>query len=92
MFDEPVIEISTKKVTTVTPDTSIAKAIGIMEKSNFHNLIVFDSATIYMVNIQDLLLASNPESHVDAFMFRPHCSPVRLSHQWLAYPCAYSAA
>jgi len=73
MFDEPVIEISTKKVTTVTPDTSIAKAIGIMEKSNFHNLIVFDSAAIYMVNIQDLLLASNPESHVDAFMFRPHC-------------------
>ncbi len=73
MFDEPVIDISTQKVTTVTPDTTIAKAIGIMEKNKFHNLVVLDSAEIYMVNIQDLLLASNPESHVDAFMFTPHC-------------------
>jgi len=40
MFDEPVIEISTKEVTAITPDTSIAKAIGIMEKNNFHNLVV----------------------------------------------------
>lgn len=73
MFDEPLIEISTQKVTTVTPDTTIAKAIGIMEKNKFHNLVVLDNAEIYMVNIQDLLLASNPESHVDAFMFTPHC-------------------
>lgn len=72
MFDEPVIDICTKEVTTVTPDTSIAKAIGIMETNKFHNLVVLDSAEIYMVNIQDLLLASNPESHVDAFMFTPH--------------------
>ncbi|MEA3488593.1 MAG: CBS domain-containing protein, partial [Euryarchaeota archaeon] len=72
MFDEPVIDICTKEVTTVTPDTSIAKAIGIMETNKFHNLVVLDSTEIYMVNIQDLLLASNPESHVDAFMFTPH--------------------
>ncbi|MFZ2071753.1 MAG: CBS domain-containing protein [Halobacteriota archaeon] len=73
MFDEAVIEISTRKVTTVSPDTSIAKAIGVMEKNSFHNLVVLDGGVIYMVNIHDLLLASNPESHVDAFMFTPHC-------------------
>ncbi|HID20502.1 MAG TPA: CBS domain-containing protein [Methanophagales archaeon] len=73
MFDEPVIEISTREVTTITPDTSIAKAIGIMEKNNFHNLVVLDSEEIYLVNIQDLLIASNPESYVDGVMFKPHC-------------------
>ncbi|PXF51747.1 MAG: CBS domain-containing protein [Candidatus Methanophagaceae archaeon] len=40
MFNEPVIEISTREVTTITPETSVAKAIGIMEKNNFHNLVV----------------------------------------------------
>ena len=73
MFDEPIIEISTREVSAVTPDTSIAKAIGIMEKNNFHNLVVLDSDVIYLVTIQDLLLASNPESYVEGVMFKPHC-------------------
>ncbi len=73
MFDEPVIEISTREVTAIPPDTSIAKAIGIMEKNNFHNLVVPDRDKIYLVNIQDLLVASNPESNVDGVMFKPHC-------------------
>ncbi len=73
MFDEPVIEISTREVTAIPPDTSIAKAIGIMEKNNFHNLVVLDRDKIYLVNIQDLLVASNPESNVDGVMFKPHC-------------------
>ncbi len=72
MFDEPVIEASTREVITITSDTSITKAIGIMEKKKFHNLVVLDSAEIYLVNIQDLLIASNPESNVDEFMFKPH--------------------
>ncbi|MHC1610409.1 MAG: CBS domain-containing protein [Candidatus Methanospirareceae archaeon] len=74
MFDEPVIEISTREVVTITPDTSIATAIGIMEKKKFHNLVVRanENDAIYLVNIQDLLLASNPDSHVDGFMFKPH--------------------
>ncbi len=73
MFDEPVIEISTREVTAIPPDTSIAKAIGVMEKNNFHNLVVPDRDKIYLVNIQDLLVASNPESNVDGVMFKPHC-------------------
>ena len=73
MFDEPIIELSTREVSAVTPDTSIAKAIGIMEKNNFHNLVVLDSGVIYLVTIQDLLLASNPESYVEGVMFKPHC-------------------
>lgn len=74
MFDEPVIEISTREVVTITPDTSIATAIGIMEKNKFHNLVVRANANdaMYLVNIQDLLIASNPDSHVDGFMFKPH--------------------
>jgi CBS domain-containing protein len=72
MFDEPVREISTKDVVTITPDASITAAIGIMEKNHFHNLVVRDTDAIYLVNIQDLLIASNPESHVDEFMFKPH--------------------
>lgn len=74
MFDEPVIEISTREVVTITPDTSIATAIGIMEKNKFHNLVVraSENDAVYLVNIQDLLLASNPDSHVDGFMFKPH--------------------
>lgn len=72
MFDEPVIEIGTREVVTIPPETSITTAIGIMEKNHFHNLVVLDSSGIYLVNIQDLLLASNPDSHVDEFMFKPH--------------------
>jgi CBS domain-containing protein len=72
MFDEPVIEISTSDVVTITPDTSIATAIGIMEKNKFHNLVVRASEGMYLVNVQDLLIASNPDSHVEEFMFKPH--------------------
>ena len=72
MFDEPVMEISTREVVTITPDTSITTAIGIMEKNKFHNLIVRANEGIYLVNIQDLLMASNPDSHVGEFMFKPH--------------------
>jgi len=43
MLEEPVIEISTKEVKTIAPDTSIGKAIGIMEQNKFHNLLVLDS-------------------------------------------------
>ena len=73
MFDEPVIELSTKEVTAITPDTSVAKAIGIMEKNKFHNLVVLDSKEIYLVNIQDLIIAPSAESYVDGVMFKPHC-------------------
>ncbi len=73
LFDEPVIEISTREVTAVTPDTSVAKAIGIMEKNNFHNLLVLDGQEIYQINIQDLLAVSNAESNVDGLMYSPHC-------------------
>ncbi|HUV01883.1 MAG TPA: CBS domain-containing protein [Desulfobacteria bacterium] len=72
MFDEPVIEISTKEVVTITPDTSVGTAISIMEKNKFHNLVVRASEGVYLVNIQDLLLASNSDSQVDEFMFKPH--------------------
>ena len=72
MFDEPVIEISTREVVTITPDTSVGTTIGIMEKNKFHNLVVRANDGIYLVNIQDLLLASNSDSHVDEFMFKPH--------------------
>jgi CBS domain-containing protein len=72
MFDEPVMEITTRDVVTVTPETSISTAIGIMEKNKFHNLIVRANGGIFLVNVQDLLIASNPDSHVDEFMFKPH--------------------
>jgi CBS domain-containing protein len=72
MFDEPVIEISTKEVVTITPDTTVGTAIGIMEKNRFHTLVVQGGDALYLVTIQDLLLASNSDSHVDEFMFRPH--------------------
>jgi CBS domain-containing protein len=72
MFDEPVIEISTKEVVTITPDTAVGTAIGIMEKNRFHTLVVQGSDALFLVSIQDLLLASNSDSHIDEFMFRPH--------------------
>jgi CBS domain-containing protein len=72
MFDEPIVEISTRDVVTITPDTSIATAIGIMEKNKFHNLVIRANGGLYLVNVQDLLIASNPDSHVDEFMFKPH--------------------
>jgi CBS domain-containing protein len=72
MFDEPVMEITTRDVVTVTPETSVSTAIGIMEKNKFHNLIVRANGGLFLVNVQDLLIASNPDSHVDEFMFKPH--------------------
>ena len=72
MFDEPVIEISTKEVVTITPDTAVGTAIGMMEKNRFHTLVVQGSDALYLVSIQDLLLAPNSDSHVDEFMFSPH--------------------
>ena len=75
LFDEPVIEISTREVTAVTPDTPVAKAIGIMEKDNFHNLLVLDGKDIYQISVQDLLVVSNAESNVDGLMYSPHCIP-----------------
>ncbi|MGC9444829.1 MAG: CBS domain-containing protein [Candidatus Methanospirareceae archaeon] len=72
MFDEPVIGISTKDVVVITPDTAVGTAIGIMEKNRFHTLVVRGSDALYLVSIQDLLLASNSDSHVDEFMFKPY--------------------
>jgi CBS domain-containing protein len=72
MFDEPVMEITTRDVVTVTSDTSVGTAIGIMEKNKFHNLVVRATGGLYLVNVQDLLIASNPDSHVEEFMFKPH--------------------
>jgi len=66
------MEITTRDVVTVTPETSISTAIGIMEKNKFHNLIVRANGGLFLVNVQDLLIASNPDSHVDEFMFKPH--------------------
>jgi len=72
MFDEPVLGISTREVVTITPDTTVGAAIGIMEKNRFHNLVVQGGDALYLVSIHDLLLASNSDSHVDEFMFKPH--------------------
>lgn len=72
MFDEPVIGISTKEVVTITPDTTVGTAIGIMEKNRFHTLVVQGSDALYLVSIQDLLFASHSDWHVDEFMFKPH--------------------
>ncbi|AEH07424.1 CBS domain-containing protein [Methanothermococcus okinawensis] len=74
MLNEPVIEIATKDVITVTPDTPISKAIGIMDNNHFHNLVVMDNdENIYMVTIHDLLLASSLNETVESLMFKPHC-------------------
>lgn len=74
MLNEPVIDIATKEVFTITPDTPISKAIGIMDNNNFHNLIILDENNeIYMVTIHDLLLASSVNETVENLMFKPHC-------------------
>ena len=74
MLNEPVVEIATKDVITITPDTPISKAIGVMESHNFHNLIVMDeNENIHMITIHDLLLASSLNENVEALMFKPHC-------------------
>jgi CBS domain-containing protein len=74
MLNEPVIDIATREVITITPDTPISKAIGVMENHKFHNLIVLDKNNeIYMVTIHDLLLASSVNENVETLMFKPHC-------------------
>ncbi|WP_423792960.1 CBS domain-containing protein [Methanocaldococcus indicus] len=77
MFDEPVKEIMTKDVVTITPETPISKAIGIMDENNFHHLIVVDKKDgkeeYYLVSMRDLLLASNPEEEVRTLMYKAHC-------------------
>ncbi|EHP85977.1 CBS domain-containing protein [Methanotorris formicicus] len=74
MLDEAVMEIATKEVVTVTPDTPITKAIGIMEENHFHNLVVVDErGELYLVTMHDLLLASSVHEHVGELMFKPHC-------------------
>ena len=72
MFDEPVIEISTRDVVTITPETTVGTAVALMEKNKFHNLVVTASDALYLAYLHDLLLSSNPDSHVDEFMFKPH--------------------
>lgn len=73
MFEEPVINICTKDVVTITPDTPLTKAISLMETNNFHNLVVLANDDIYLVYLRDLLFASNPEIPVDDYMFKPYC-------------------
>ncbi|HIP17388.1 MAG TPA: CBS domain-containing protein [Methanothermococcus okinawensis] len=73
MLNKPIMEIATKNPVTITPDTPISKAIGIMEKHHFHNLIVLDNEDIYLVTMHDLLLASSLNESVETLMFRPHC-------------------
>jgi CBS domain-containing protein len=74
MLNEPVIEVATKDVHTITPETPISKAIGIMDKNNFHNLIVLDDENnINMVIMHDLLLATSLDEKISSLMFKPHC-------------------
>ncbi len=72
MFDEPVIEISTRDVVTITPDTTVGMAVALMEKKKFHNLVVTASDALYLAYLHDLLLSSNPDAHVDQYMFKPY--------------------
>jgi len=73
MFEEPVISICTKDVVRITPDTPLTKAISLMEKNNFHNLVVLANDDIYLIYLRDLLFASNPEAPVNEYMFKPYC-------------------
>ncbi|CAB3289252.1 Putative signal transduction protein with CBS domains [Methanocaldococcus lauensis] len=76
MFTEPVKEIMTRDVVTVTPETPISKAIGIMEENGFHHLIVVDKKDdkeeYYLISIRDLLLASSVQEEVRTLMYKPH--------------------
>lgn len=74
MLKEPVIDIATKEVVTITPETPISKAIGVMESNKFHNLVVVDENNeIYLVTIHDLLLTTSLNEKVAELMFKPHC-------------------
>ena len=77
MLIEPVKEIMTKYVVTVTPDTPVSKAMGIMEESGFHHLIVVDNKDgkeeYYLISMRDLLLASSVHEEVASLMYKAHC-------------------
>ena len=77
MFNEPIKEIMTKDVVTVTPETPVSKALGIMEENNFHHLVVVDKKDgveeYYLISMRDLLLAHNPEEEVSRLMYKAHC-------------------
>ena len=77
MFNEPVKEIMTKDVVTVTPDTPVSKALGIMEENGFHHLIVVDKKDgkeeYYLISMRDLLLASSTHEEVRSLMYKAHC-------------------
>jgi CBS domain-containing protein len=73
VLKEQVIDIATKDVVTVAPETPILKAIGIMENKRFHNLIVERENEIYLVTMYDLLLANSVNQQVEDLMFRPYC-------------------
>ncbi len=74
MLNEPIIEIGTKDVLTITPDTTVSKALGLMEKNDYHNLIVLDDeGNIYMVIMHDLLSATSLNEKIETLMFKPHC-------------------
>ncbi|ACV23924.1 CBS domain-containing protein [Methanocaldococcus fervens] len=77
MLNEPVKEIMTKDVVTVTPDTPVSKALGIMEENGFHHLIVVDNKDgeeeYYLISIRDLLLATSTHEEVASLMYKAHC-------------------
>ncbi|WP_456472533.1 CBS domain-containing protein [Methanocaldococcus sp.] len=77
MFNEPIKEIMTKDVVTVTPETPVSKALGIMEENNFHHLVVVDKKDgveeYYLISMRDLLLSHNPEEEVSRLMYKAHC-------------------
>lgn len=73
VLKEQVIDIATKDVVTVSPDTPILKAVGIMENNRFHNLIVEKENEIYLVTMHDLLLANSVHQQVEDLMFKPYC-------------------
>ena len=77
MFNEPVKEIMTRDVVTVTPDTPVSKALGIMEENGFHHLIVVDNKDgkeeYYLISMRDLLLASSVHEEVASLMYKAHC-------------------
>ena len=79
VLKEQAIDIATKDVVTVNPDTPISKAVGIMENRKFHNLIIEKDDDIYLVTMHDLLLGNSVHQQVEDLMFKPFC--VRMNTQ-----------
>ncbi|MBP2142884.1 CBS domain-containing protein [Methanococcus voltae] len=67
-----VKDISTKDVVIVTPETTVSKAISMMETNRFHNLLVEKEGVIYLVNIHDLLLSNSVGQPIGDLMYKPH--------------------